>query len=510
MQSFPKSIMSEQPPNDEEPIEEIMFLNHIPNLYEQMINLLGSYSLCKECLGRQFSYLASGTDNTRRAESLLLGLTMECHSALNSSTEMKKFLLYEKEPSEILALIVKQTHFLPAFTTLKKDSKTDIRKSLGDSEEIFELKHECKLCNNILLPKSIKIIAESIVEKCRGYEFENYLIGSKVDPIIVDMEDEIRSRFKVNTGESFKANLNRLVGKTLFEWWNKPIKYNKPDITILLALKNNEITIELQPISLFIKARYQKFVRNLPQTRWHCVVCRGKKIDKFTGVECVECGGTGLKYLESIHDLIGSPILKAVGGEDVKFHGAGREDYDARCIGSGRPFVIEIKLPKLRKIDLISLEKQINKDCIDRIQVSPFDYTSKKELIHIKNSSESTFKVYQLLARLKEAISHELFNEKMIEAKKKLTDKIIYQRTPQRVAHRRADKTRKKKIYEISGKFVDPVHIFIEVKSDGGTYIKELISGDNCRTTPSLTQIFGVPMKCVELDIVGFEEKEMK
>ena len=59
-----------------------------------------------------------------------------------------------------------------------------------------------------------------------------------------------------------------------------------------------------------------------------------------------------------------------------------------------------------------------------------------------------------------------------------------------------------KKIYEIHGKWIDSRHFQFKIKSIGGTYIKELASGDSGRTTPSLTGILGVGLKCVELDVL--------
>ena len=90
----------------------------------------------------------------------------------------------------------------------------------------------------------------------------------------------------------------------------------------------------------------------------------------------------------------------------------------------------------------------------------------------------------------------------MKKVHEQLDGKIIYQRTPIRVVHRRADKTREKKIYEIHGKWIDSRHFQFKIKSIGGTYIKELASGDSGRTTPSLTGILGVGLKCTELDVL--------
>ena len=78
----------------------------------------------------------------------------------------------------------------------------------------------------------------------------------------------------------------------------------------------------------------------------------------------------------------------------------------------------------------------------------------------------------------------------------------MQQRTPIRVAHRRADLTRKRSIFDIEFQWVNKYHFRAIIKAMGGTYIKEFISGDEGRTKPSLAELFGVPLKCEELDII--------
>ena len=70
------------------------------------------------------------------------------------------------------------------------------------------------------------------------------------------------------------------------------------------------------------------------------------------------CNLTGKMYPESVQELIGVHVLSASRGQDVIFHGAGREDVDARMSGNGRPFVLEIKSPHRREVDLQELERR--------------------------------------------------------------------------------------------------------------------------------------------------------
>jgi tRNA pseudouridine synthase 10 len=41
------------------------------------------------------------------------------------------------------------------------------------------------------------------------------------------------------------------------------------------------------------------------------------------------------------------------------------------------------------------------------------------------------------------------------------------------------------------------------LRCQGGLYIKELISGDGGRTKPSVSDVLGIPAKCVQLDVMN-------
>ena len=92
--------------------------------------------------------------------------------------------------------------------------------------------------------------------------------------------------------------------------------------------------------------------------------------------------------------------------------------------------------------------------------------------------------------------------KKITLLKKTFEHQGIQQRTPHRVSHRRSDKVREKLIYKINGKFIKPNLFEFRIKTQGGTYIKELINGDNGRTSPSFSEIFNTLLECIELDVL--------
>jgi tRNA pseudouridine synthase 10 len=204
-------------------------------------------------------------------------------------------------------------------------------------------------------------------------------------------------------------------------------------------------------------------------------------------------------YQDSVEELIGRPAMELFSAGGAVLHGAGREDIDALMIGSGRPFVMEIVGPLRRRVDLQALQETINRSAAGRVEVSLERWTRRGEVETIK--SDKGHKRYRILVEIQDPLSlPEL--QSALEALKGVT---IYQRTPQRVAHRRADKIRERHATEITYLGNEPDGYVIEVTGEAGLYIKELISGDNGRTRPSLAEILGRPARVSRLDVVQVE-----
>ncbi|MGL6298194.1 MAG: tRNA pseudouridine(54/55) synthase Pus10, partial [Methanobacteriaceae archaeon] len=191
-------------------------------------------------------------------------------------------------------------------------------------------------------------------------------------------------------------------------------------------------------------------------------------------------------------------VLKASQGREAKFHGAGREDIDVRMLGTGRPFVLEIKEPKIRNLDLATLSKDVNENASGKTEYINLKFSYPRRKAEIKVSSPDTYKVYQAYVKTEEPIT--------IEDLEKINQLLeldsIKQRTPVRVSHRRADKVRERKVQELETRFIDENNFEMIVKAQGGLYIKELISGDNGRSIPSVSSLLGVECICEQLDVL--------
>ncbi|MBE3069074.1 MAG: tRNA pseudouridine(54/55) synthase Pus10, partial [Planctomycetes bacterium] len=79
----------------------------------------------------------------------------------------------------------------------------------------------------------------------------------------------------------------------------------------------------------------------------------------------------------------------------------------------------------------------------------------------------------------------------------------VAQQTPVRVLRRRADMTRRRRVQSVRWLAIDPRTVELTVRTQAGTYIKELISGDGGRTRPSVAEVLAAPAECAELDVLA-------
>ena len=350
---------------------------------------------------------------------------------------------------------------------------------------------DCAICGN-LFDKLDDELYKKIDDKINllGIEFDTFLVGSKISKDIQQRDEELSEKLGLNV-ETIKKEVNRLIGLRIWEIYDKEAEFEAQDIVFSIDLIDEpKVNIQINP--LYIEGRYNKFKRGIPQTKWPCTKCKGRG--------CEECNFTGKQYPESVEELISEHFLKATQGREAKFHGAGREDIDVLMLGSGRPFVLEIKEPKIRKLDLEAMEKQINEVNEGKTAYHNLHVCERRRKAEIKQSSPDTYKVYEALVKCDEA-----FDTSDLEKLLKLNE--IHQQTPLRVLRRRADKVRIKHVLDLSYDVVDETTFRMRIKTEGGLYIKELISGDEGRSNPNVSEILGVRAVCEQLDVIEVSEK---
>ncbi|MEW5937789.1 MAG: tRNA pseudouridine(54/55) synthase Pus10 [Candidatus Thermoplasmatota archaeon] len=345
----------------------------------------------------------------------------------------------------------------------------------------------CTVCRGIFLKMDtyVRLVLDAIAP----WEHSTFLIGSRFDPVQLEAEERLWSLARTEHHEPIKAEFNRELGKAVGQLTGKSVDFERPDLTIVVDTVYE--TVDVQVASLFIKGRYRKTRRGIPQTRWPCKMCRG--------AGCPHCGGKGKMYETSVEEIIAARLMPLTMASAHAFHGMGREDIDARMLGTGRPFIIEMKEPHRRSIDLAGVERQINGSG-EGVDVSMLMLTTSSEVRRIKEARSD--KVYRVLVALEPKVSE----EKLKEGVNTLHGSRIVQQTPRRVAHRRADMSRHRMIRGMVVERYDDEGVTLLITAEAGTYIKEMITGDDGRTHPSLSEALGVRCTVRSLDVISVAE----
>ncbi len=357
-----------------------------------------------------------------------------------------------------------------------------IRESLG-----IPGASECWLCEGLF--DEIGKFSDIVQEEVSSIEFDTFLIGSKIDPEIESREESLWVDLDIHDFEIAKSEINREVGKLVEGNLEQDVDFENPDVVALVYTMFDDVELTINPV--FVYGRYRKFVRDVPQTTWSCRSC--------WGVGCEKCDNTGKEYQTSVKDLIGEPLRKEAESEDFSFHGAGREDVDAKMLGRGRPFVLELVSPKKRTLDLDKVGEIINGS--DAVEVLDMRMSSREELVRLKSARYP--KSYKATIDL----DHPVPEQKLKEVVNSFKGKEIAQQTPTRVAKRRADKVRKREVLDISATLLDERTAELFIKAEAGTYIKELVDGDEGRTEPNLAEMLGVGCKVKFLDVMEIHDE---
>ncbi len=411
-------------------------------LLDDALRVLKEYPLCDHCLGSLFARLGKGLGNKNRGEALRRTLIMELDEKVRRN---------EISREEMKAIL----------SNMSSEETIEIANAMG-----FDIKlNDCYVCGS-KWEQIVEKWSKKIVNVLKEYEFNTFLVGCTDCGNLEERQREIIAKFRLPYSESIKNSLKREVGKKVKEIIGKEADFEDPDIIAIMDLSKDEVYLQIKPV--FVYGIYKKFGRRTSQSEW--------------------------KYPYSVERAL-RIALKDFGGE-VILHAAGREDVDVRALGSGRPFVAEIKRPKRRYVKIAGREYS---DSL--VYLKFFGYTDKKSVVKLKNFDALKDKIYLCIVHVPEGIE---VNE--LKALEEYFNNItIEQRTPKRVLHRRKDLIRQKKVHWVKTRLLNDKSFEALVKCQGGLYVKELVSGDEGRTEPSFSSFLGKKATCVSLDVVWVE-----
>ena len=478
------------------------------------------------------------------------------------------------------------------FSQTIEDSGQEVRqtvvsanKQLADVRENIPL---CPLCENLF--EESDLLADIIYDAIQPYQIKRLQLGTRFPKDQVEEEDNMRKRFGAGGSDGLKTGLVAEIARNLTARLKGAKLVNeKPHILALIDVLT--LTVDLDVRSHYIYGRYRKLERGIPQTRWPCRACKGRG--------CERCSDTGLQYQRSVQDLIGNPLIEVFDAPEHSFHGMGREDIDVRCMGRGRPFVIEMKEPKIRDFDYQYAMQLINEKAGGSIEVTDLRASNRSEVVRIKDTpAEKSYTIRFRVEQMKESeysvltapldltkdsnkkskkkrhrrgdkrkdntkpLPTEIITEEQGHSKEELSkmkkgeleaictennlkktgkkselierilampapgsalfelpsDETIistilslhgvklYQRTPDRVAHRRADLIRRRDVIDVNKPIVEIMEdgtkeVGFTLRCESGTYVKETVHGDSGRTQPSVASLLKAKCEVLWLDV---------
>jgi len=306
------------------------------------------------------------------------------------------------------------------------------------------------------------------------YEFGSFLIGSVLPP-----------RLEPEIAERARRYLNSRVGTYLAGLWpERRVDFDRPELRFRLDVASVEVTVE--PAPCFVAGRYRKLARGMPQSRWPCRACRGEG--------CARCGHSGRRYRESVEEWIAGPVLRVTGGLRMRMHAMGREDRDARMLGRGRPFVLEVVHPRRRTLHVEDLPAAVHDVSRGRVAVRDLRPADRTWVAAVKGARPP--KTYRAVVSVGGGTPPDA-GERLA----RLAGARIHQRTPRRVAHRRIDRERRRILHELRVEEIGD-RLVVHLTAEAGLYVKELVSGDEGRSSPSFAGLLGRACRCVELDVL--------
>ena len=426
-------------------------------LVDKARRLLLDKPLCDRCLGRMFARLGMGLSNAERGRALKLLVAMDLHRRIREGSvealeELEKLASRLGEPGARLY--------------------EELRGRGAPSPE------KCWICSDRLdgLLDEAAREAAGLVER---YEAECFLVGCRAPSSIAEREEELKIKHGLVYAESIRSEVRREVGKRVSALTGLEPCFEEPDITLIVELGEGHVSPVVSP--LLLKGRYWKTGRRVSQAVW------------------VTYGG-GRKYPFSVEEAL-SPLVELYRASRVVLHAAGREDVDARMLGSGRPMIVELKEPSRRRIPLREAEEAVN-NSNPAVRIRLEGRARRRDVRLYKSERLRLRKTYRALVLVERGLRED--DAELLSTS--LSGAEVVQRTPSRVLHRRADLTRKRRVYGVKARILSRHLLEALIEAEGGLYVKELVSGDNGRTHPSFSEILGSEATCLELDVVRVEE----
>jgi tRNA pseudouridine synthase 10 len=329
---------------------------------------------------------------------------------------------------------------------------------------------ECSVCSG-LMERAVEM-GGLAVKRMRPYDFRTFAVGVSLPEGVQEKEDELRSELRLKGRETIKTQAARLVASFVSRSTRKRLDRKNPDVTVLANFEAGDAVVTSKP--LFYHARYAK-PAGIAQRRSFCGLCRGRG--------CEECGGTGYERKPSVEEALRKKLSAFSGSAKMVFTWLGSEDRESRVFAPGRPFVVEIKNPKKRRL---------RRKFAVRLQKGTLSVTGGKVLPSKPVRLPSFRFVTEISAVAASKVDPKSIRELRAAFRRTL---VIFQRPNNRPTT--------KMVYSVSAAPRGKA-LLIRAELDGGLPVKRFVSGE--LVSPSVSEVLKTEVSCRSFDICKVKE----
>jgi len=342
----------------------------------------------------------------------------------------------------------------------------------GEGHGVFEEVEgqSCHLCGGLL--DRIPLVADRSLRDIRRYQFRNFSVGIALPEGVQEREDELRADMKLMGKETVKTQAARMFAKRVSSRLRKPVEKMKPDLTILVGMTDEKVTVSTRP--LFFYGRYSK-PSGIKQKMELCAFCRGPG--------CAKCGQTGLERKQSVEAQLRKRLETFSGTGKMTFTWIGSEDEASRVFPPGRPFVVELKNP---------VKRDLPRRFVCRFRGSQVS-VSKGKLLPSRPLRLPSFRFRtEIKCRMAAEVDEVLVGDVRRRFRRSAVrfDRPHNRPTTKMVYSASAEKHGRK--------------LVLDVVMDGGLPVKRFVSGE--LVSPSVSEVLKTEVRCRTFDICEVKE----
>lgn len=344
---------------------------------------------------------------------------------------------------------------------------------------------------------------DRVSEALANVTFETFQIGTRPPEEIIENDRTLREQAGLppDAGLTFNAVVNSEIGDRLENRTRARQDPDQPNVVVVLDIVGGRVEVQINPVYLY--GRYRKLESGLVQRVRQCPDCDGTGTveGEDEPISCERCAGSG--RLPSVEELVAWPLRDAMDASEVVFQTAGREDVDMLMLGTGRPFVLELKEPRHRVTDLADLETAIREPAAGRVEIDHLAFATPDIVGFVtQNSFRQRF---ELTLEFTDPVDELAFRDAV-----DTLDGLTIRR------HLRLEELAKgqrpheviRQLQDVVGKWRDEWTAALEFEVDSGIDPTSIATGDGGETEPSLAEILGTSVEVTTVAVVAVEGRE--